>query len=375
MRKTNQAKAISLYIFAFMACAAPLHAETPYGIIIDAQSLSYSESFALDGFLNGLGGAGFSNGGDEAFTHNQIKLGVSYAMPTAGPLSNLTLSGGVTSRYDYAAQYTPGLAHYIYTDANKLTPPDGNYDLSLSLNEISAAGIWGGVNYEITPDLALFANASYLTSGQATYGSAGGSGAIAAGDIDTLNVTLDYQFTDDLIFDTAYDTPDATGATFDIGATWKATSALYFDFYIADIWSEFHRSDMPRTIANATTETVTTNDDGTLNVRAALNGTNSRRDFTQSYASRRTARVRYALNDTWTLSQDVFNISDIWLSRSKVRYAISDSIAIGGEVEWKSGAVGVAGNWRSLELSVTTDDLDFKKARYLDVRLGLAHRF
>lgn len=371
-----------LMLLGALCLGTPAYTQSPYGLVLDAESRTFSDSFSIDGILNDLDTAPYQSGGEGAFTHNHGRIGASYA-PETGLLAKTTLGAGLLSRYDYSAQYNSDTVDYIYRDGRGLDIADGAYDLYLELDETRANGFWISGAQTITPTLQAYARLSYLKTDHLTHGKLTGQARFGDADIQSLNAALTHYFHSDPLFDENVIRSGGSGYTLDIGAQWDATPNLTLHVDISDFASDITWTDVPTLTVDATTDTLSFNADGTLNPRASVQGTRTVRDnpdtyqsqLSTSYAARSSVAADYKIDDRWSLSQDVFNINDIWLTHSAAVYQVSDTLSFGAKAEWVTGALGAHLSWHGVTAELMADSFNVEDMRYLDMRLSYKHPF
>jgi len=336
---------------------------------VESESYSYSESLNIGAIRNNFRGGDFDASGEKSFTHNQVAVGVS----TAYGKADFHLAA--LARYDYYAGYSPGLAQLIYDAANLQPIEPGTYALNANLKEVEAKGLRLGAGYALTENFSVQIQGSWLQTRRLTEGAATGLVTIVDGADISGGVNIDYSYANDLLFNTAVPHPTGNGVTLDVHADWQLTNRLSLALELDDVWSQINWSDAPRTTANATSATVSVDEDGLLTVRPILQGQNSRSDLKQSYFTRSTLSGEYDLTNGFSVRQTAFNIDDIWLYPTRVFWRVTDTVELSTEAEWKSGAVGIGATWKKLYLKITTDDIDPNKAKYLHANAGFRFQF
>ncbi|MEM9130033.1 MAG: hypothetical protein AAGA97_09985 [Pseudomonadota bacterium] len=98
-------------------------------------------------------------------------------------------------------------------------------------------------------------------------------------------------------------------------------------------------------------------------------------DVTTRYSARTRASLNYQITERWSLSQDIFNLGDTFLTTSYVDFAIAKDLSVGAEVEWTTGGYGVSMSWKKLSLNFVTDDIEFDDANYLKASLSASFAF
>jgi len=334
---------------------------------VEAESISFSETLNFEAILDGLEGGQFREDGDISFTHSQTAAGWRWR----------GFDLAATFRYDYVADYSSDAVALLIGGDNGFEIEDGDFDVDVRLNRAAGVGARLGYVRSFFDDrLTLGAYGSALATSALQEGTLEGLVNVSGGGSDFAGeLELDYVFSNDIVFDSEVTAPNGFGLTFDIVAALAITDRLSAEIEINDIWSRIWWQDAPRTIASASTDNVTSNPDGSINVTALLSGQSSIEDTTTRYFTRTQAELSYRLNEKWTLSQDVFNLRSAVLSTSQIEYGVNEHLSVGFEVEWVTRAVGFGVNWRGFEAGITTDNFDLLDARYLRANIGYAVRF
>lgn len=355
---------------ALLAGGAVSAAHAGPTVWFEGESLTYSESLSVEGWLNSLRADRFESGGEISFTHNQASLGAEIVSNGTG-----AWSVALVTRYDASTQYTPDTATLLYASANHLPVFEGAYDLDAQVRETWASGL--AARYEAHPldRLTFAATLTALKGHKLTSGRAYGEAALTEPDLVEGIVALDYRYSDDFVFEREAEEPDGYGATLDVSLTWRAAERLELHAAVEDLWSEIRWSEAPRTIADANSVTSRLGDDGLLRVRPLVEGQRSQTDYNQRYSARRRVRAAYAATDRLSVSQSVLNFEDVYLPTTMLEWKVSETLALSSSYGWKTQAVGLGLGWRGFEASISSDRLNPADALNLHVKIGGVWRF
>ncbi|MEM7660764.1 MAG: hypothetical protein AAF292_00840 [Pseudomonadota bacterium] len=351
---------------AILAPLALIPTSVAQEIYAESDAIFFSDTLPVSSLLDGLQGENFTPG-EASFVHARAASGFRWKW----------LDVAAIVRYDYVTSYSPSASTIIFSERNNLDLPDGTFDLSLDINRAFAYGGRIGARHSFFDDrLSVGVFGSVLSTSQLLNGSTEGSLELLNNGADIAGVVqVDYVYDRDLIFDREVDAPSGIGVAFDIEAALQITEKLRADVKVEDLWSRIWWDDAPRTVLDATTDTVDRDDNGLLIVRPFLQGQNSFEDVTTRYSARTRASLNYQITERWSLSQDIFNLGDTFLTTSYVDFAIAKDLSVGAEVEWTTGGYGVSMSWKKLSLNLVTDDIEFDDANYLKASLSASFAF
>lgn len=338
--------------------------ESTYSAFLEADSLTWSDSFPIDAFLNNFETGSFESGGETSFTHNQITVGAERG----------GFRAGLTTRYDYYTEYTPDTARLVFDSSNDGVQA-GDYDLFVDLKEVQASGLQVGYAHAVSDALTIEARVSALTLHRLTDGDAFGAISIDANDEVSGAAEGDYSFTDNLLFSEEFPAPGGVGATADILVHWSPREKLKIRAAAYDIASYLKWDDVPRTEFIADTATAIREESGQLVVNPTLSGRDSQSDYLQRYFARYEIDTAYEVGKKAAIGLNIVNIEKATLAEMRASYAITNDLRVGAQYEWQSGGVGVSLNWKGLDVQLSADSFDHEKAVYARAKVGWRMHF
>ncbi len=354
-----------------LALAAPsARAEVVQFLAMDqvefsAETLSWSESISIKGAFNGLASARLDLGGNESFTHSEVRATV----------KGDHLGVFATTRYDYYTKYNPDVAPLLVNNVNGNLIKEGAYDVDISLNEVQASGVGVVFAHNISNTISVSASMTALSLHRFTDGKIEGQVTAPRDGAYWADVTADYYYTHDIILDRQVEDPNGYGVTTDLELAWEPTKDLTIAVEARDLYSDLRWDDAPRTELDSSTTRVTVAEDGLLNVRPYLSGRETYEDHKQRYNPRLVASVAYDMNERWTVEQSAMKVEDITLAESRVTWQANDELQVSGSAEWTSGAVGAAVKWKNIGFEVATNSLDVNQASYLKASISIGVNF
>ncbi|MGH1487227.1 MAG: hypothetical protein ACRBCI_13525 [Cellvibrionaceae bacterium] len=354
-----------LYIFAlisFLQCQ-PATATDTY-LLVSLNSTSYSEPVPIKQLLDNLEGEN-PDTGDIAFTHNAVSIGIGYK----------SFEFSFFKRYDYHLSFNRDTIDLIYADENdQAIEQNRRYDIHLKANHIYAQGIKlayaKAINSKLKTKIAL----SYIDADQLIDGSIKGT-TTASSNIFQGNATVDYNYTDDVLFDRQTNGANGKGYAVDIYGQWQINNQSSISLSLEDLFNEIRWKNVPYTNATLNTNTVTIGSDGTVNTLPALSGVEGFRNHTQSLPIRSSLQYTYQFKPHYSILTrwqrvDNFNFPSIGL--------IYHGLAV-GRIEaiynLESNALGVHFERPQFSIGLHIDQFDIDKANALSLsfsyRLGL----
>lgn len=354
------------FLISLCFASAAFADEADWNFFTLFEAKGYSESFSIESLVDGFDEKDvFFSGGDSLFTQNEFVLGVK-----KGPWDLSLLA-----RYDLDVAYTPDSAVIVVASERGTALENGPYDISVDVNEIQSQGLRLGYDWAITDDISVRPRISLMSAHRMTDGMLAGRITLNDEEVTEGAVSLDYFFTEDLIFEREVETQTAFGFTTDLIVDWTIDDGFDVSVGLYDIFSEIYWKDRSATVANATTAISRTNGNGVLIVRPALQGQNIRKNHAQSYTRRGEVKATYSLSEKWRLRQSGYLLDDNFLSTSEVGYNFSSDFYMGANYEWALGGIGLNVQWKALKLGFAVDDLNLSNARYSVLNLGLSHQF
>lgn len=354
---------ISTFLLSYSLTQAQ---DSSWSLFTEFDSLSYSESFSIAEIIDSddIEGLGFSDGGSDVFTHNNVAIG----------LRKRGWELAVLTRLDSYVNYTADTAQIILANEIDDEVSNGNFNIDLRANHSESLGLRLGYKHEINPNVSVTGRISGLVASEIIDGSLSGDLAFLDTDIEG-ELLLDYVFSQDIAFDREFESSEGYGFSIDGILNWKVNEKVELEFGAYDFVNRIWFDDITRTRADATTAVARTMDNGILIVRPTLTGENLFDPVTQKLRPRYDAKLNYALSNRWQLSQDLFMTGGNYLTQSEAVYTVNSDLELGANYEWISQALGISIHWKTFKFGFATDSLNINKARYAKLHLGLDIEF
>lgn len=358
--------------------APSLEAQPREGYFTRAESFSHSAANPLNTLLNVLIGPAPEDG-DYALSRNSIEFGYRY--------DRLELS--LIHRNDYNLYFSPESAEFAYLNQNGLEIPfDKRYEVDVEANQYQLTGVKTGYRIPLSDTLSLYGNLALYHASESVYGRMGKDENGEGGYIGITRVDVngsdkrildgelhaDYYYTDDLLFQRGVDAPSGRGYSADIGLRWQALPNLLVTAEFADVLGEIRWSDLPHTIADATSETITFDDDGFLEAHPNFDGQERFDDLDQELTHRERIGLEYRYRK-YTVGYEYDRMRVVTFHRLVGGYHWSDRWGFSASYDTTSQAVGFKLSMPIGEAFVTFDELDTENAHTFGFGWSLTYQF
>ena len=275
---------------ALLFCLTPMsHAYSTmddFSLYFHADSFIHSETVPIKSALNDWKGLDFQRG-KRQWTHNWAEAGVRYQH----------LSLGYVTRMDYDLRFSKDLSEIYWQTSNRINfEPGKDYFAQLNVNSFKADGLrfafhnqYRFISYEIGMS---FLNAREFYDGQIV----GAIQSLSTKDYD-FDLSLDYHYSEDKLFDRSVTKPDGEGHAFDVQfqIDWKDH---LFSADIKDISAKIIWHNAPYTTGQANSENNSTDGDGFIVINPTLSGIEGiSTKHKQNLKTRSHIRYEYKLNN------------------------------------------------------------------------------
>jgi len=325
-------------------------------------SLGYSETAPIHQIvINDIEGPYF-DGGRHSFTHNIIESGAKY---NGWKLAAIY-------RYDYSLEYSEDTAELIYGDRNNLSiEKNRQYDVELELIHARTAGFKFGYEWSVLPELQLGLDLSYLEVSYFLDGYLEGE-FMADNDSYSGQLFIDYAYTKDLLpLDREAEEPDGWGYALDFSWLWQMNESWYAKGAFIDLLSQLYIDEAPFTYATANSDRVSFDDNGTIDVKPLLSGREGYRKETLSLPKQISLDVYYRINIDFEMGIAWYRYGDVNFPSIINHYNFSEGSSLKTKFDFKSEALTIGASFPWLTISLTSDRLDYKKARTLGFDAGV----
>jgi hypothetical protein len=347
----------TIFVLLFVSCDI-FAAKESRRVFFDSEVIGYSEPTSLYSIANELSRS-FIAGGKTGFLHGFAEAGVKYKAWHVAAFA----------RYDYYADFTPDTARLSYLTENKLPAPPGDYDLLLEVNHLRSRGLRVGYEFEISPNRSIGFYANYIKATYLLDGTISGDIQILPSGETQGNSSVNYLYTDDVLFKRPVSGPKGEGYSFDIVLNWKLLEKLSAQLTLKDLGNQISWDQAPFTTAQIDTSRTRLSDEGQLIVKPLLAGFEGFRDHEQRLPVRSSVKLKYILNDRYKLGINLYHVNSINLPSIFLEYRLADEAHFTIVYEAKNNGLGVGVNWRGVDFLWLTDSLNYKDAGLLNFKL------
>lgn len=335
-----------------------------YQPYLNIQSIAYSNAIAIKSIADDWQPPFY--GGDRALTYNKIEAGVHWQRWQLGLLE----------RCDYLLEFSPQTAEFLYLTKNKLPlEPGKTYELDINARHNCSHGVKAGYKGAITPTLRATLAASYLQSTALIDGSLKGSALVSAANDYDFQFDANYFYSRDVLFDRAVQAPSGQGYTLDIMFDWQPSAAISAQLGITDLASKVYWDQAPHTVATATSDTKTYDEDGYIHYNPVISGYESYKRFTQTLPRKLSLTAQYRWNEEFEALAEYqhFEIKGFrsigggwWPGREH---------HLQGVYNIDAQALILRYLWRKLHLELGADKTEINKVRYFNFQISYGHNF
>jgi len=293
------------------------------------------------------------DGGNHSFTHNVWE---------AGAIVNGFKLAGI-ARYDYALNYTRDLAYLVYADKNEV-PIEKNrpYELNLSVFHARTAGLKMGYQFDIHEDMHWGVDVSYLEV--STFLDGDIDGAITVLDDDYQgDIHLDYVYDSDKLLDRQADKPEGQGFAVDLAWDWQVNRKLSFAAKWVDLYSAIKIERAPFTTATASSNRVSLDPLGRIDVKPVLSGRENYREHTLNFPRQMRLEGRYWVQESRQLGLRFYRYDRINFVSASILQMLKEEWSVDGEYNFSAQAVTLGVTHSTFRLALSSDRLDLERAR------------
>lgn len=349
-------RAVLIISLLLLSSATPAFARDGVYLLVD--SFSYSEPVPVRGYFNQWH-TPFHDG----------RRGLTYNYAEAGVIEG-NWSLGLVTRYDEYLRFSPDTADLYYRTANHLPLPQGrHYAVDLNAEHFATDGLRLAFLYPIQPALHIGMGLSYLQGNQLTDGTLrGAADVINATDYD-YNLAVDYSYSEDHLFKRRVDTPTGRGYSLDLTMDWRGDKLAAY-LRVTDLLGRLYWHNAPYTLATVTSNTKSYGADGFLIINPTVSGYEGNRSFAQRLPTRAHLKLR------GTVTANIALLADVYYTELRTFTPLGFSYRHNGnhteaQYDWRTGAVTLGFRAPHLQASVTSDHLNWQKARTLGFSLEL----
>lgn len=318
---------------------------------IDISSDNYSEIAPLKQIRNNLKGPSIQPG-SRAFTDNRLQL----VTEQTGWLF------GLTSHYQYALTFTPDTAKLIHALNNQLSPvPSHHFKINLKANELFTYGLTLGYLFAATPTLTTHLQGSYLTANTTTKGHLWGELLTDNDSQLSGNLWGSYHYNHDILFKRPKNDKQGTGYSITTGLTWKIREDWQLKITAFDLVNDIHWHNHDYTTASATTNNISYDSQGFLDVKPNLQWIETKTSFSQKISPKWEFNLDYRLSSHSNIIAETVKLHDIFFYRLHYFQKAGSSWKIHTAYDFTSKAITLGASYKYFSISYYADNLQPRK--------------
>lgn len=338
---------LPLIFLSLLFLSRPVYAnEYPVQPYFITDSFSYSETVPIETAIHGWKGDDFQSG-ERQWTWNWFELGVQYQHWAVG----------IVQRYDYDLRFSKETADFYWQVANKNDLPiDKRYDLDLQVNGVYSSGVrfsyFDKLNDTFDYRVGLtYLQANYLLDGRLT----GNATAVSNSDYD-FQATVDYHYTEDVIFDRIVDEPKGKGFALDFAFSYQVTPATHWQFQVRDLLARLYWQNAPYTEGSATSDRKEYDENGYVSFNPVLQGFEGiSHTYVQTLQARWYSKINHQLSADYAAVIQYRYQYDHGLFSLGGNYKISDGHSLGVSYWPINQTLEINWDYRKVKLAVAAD--------------------
>ncbi len=303
-------------------------------------------------------------GGERSFTHNIWEAGTRVDRFKIAALA----------RYDYVLNYTQDLAELVYADKNdKIIETNREYDLYLDVLHARTYGFKFGYLFSLSSSLDMGVDVSALKLGSFMDGHIKGDILVGDDSYDG-NILLDYAYDQDELLDRQADKPTGYGYAVDVRWNLRVNEYVTIDAEILDLFGRIEIDRAPFTTATASSDRVSLDDNGTIDVKPVLRGKESYRKHSLKLPQRMRLEGRYRLENEFILGLRFNRYDDSVYTQALVTIPIDENQVLTA-FDFRTRALTLGWKSQNVSFSISSDQLDISKARTFGLSFSLLYPF
>lgn len=329
------------------------------GFFARLDSFSHSEPVSIAAALNNWQGHFY--GGDTQWSHNWLETGYRRG----------AWSISVLYRRDYWLDFDADTAELYYRTDHHLPLQAGRrYNVDVTAYAFSARGVRGSWRYRPASGVSLTWGLSLFNAGDLLDGRLRGQATALADNDYAYDVSVDYAYAEDKLFDRRVDAPSGIGASLDASLVYSPTARLTLRATVVDLLGAIRWRNAPYTRATATSNRQGYDDTGYIIVRPAISGVEG--DYAH-YQQRLEPRVQLEIAPA---------LSEKLTASLQYRYQFQQGLfGLGVRTPWREGsagvllwpalsAVGLALRRHGFDVGIALDEIRRREVRTLWFSIG-----
>lgn len=209
------------------------------------------------------------------------------------------LGFSVFQRYDYNGKFSEDTAEIVGLTVNKQDLPTGReFDISFSGTAFHSRGFRFSYHSDPFSWLSLNAGVSYLYADMLIEGGLKGNATVLSDKDYDYAADVNYQYTEDVLFDRQVSPAEGHGYSLDILARFLPAPSWTVDLEFTDLTGRIYWKDLPYTDALATSDRKEYDEDGYVHIDPVLTGYEGyHQRYTQRLSPRSRMGIAYAPHD------------------------------------------------------------------------------
>ena len=242
--RTSFARHFVLSIVFFLSTYSTSVSCNEFSPYFSFDSFTYSETVSISDSLNNWEGDTF-NKGKRQWTWNRVEAGIQYNHWSIGYLY----------RVDYDLRFTEDLSELYWLTENREDLPTGKtFDIALSANAFKARGYRFAYRNTLANNISFSVGLSYLSAYYMIEGDIWGDATALAENDYEFNLDLDYQYTEDTLFDREVEKPKGEGLTLDASIAFHPSPKDHVQIQVSDLYGVISWKDAPFTVGASTSD-------------------------------------------------------------------------------------------------------------------------
>lgn len=318
-------------------------------------SVNYSEATSLHS-IAGHWGDGVTSG-DDALSLSRLYLGYQQG----------AFSFQYVKRYDIYYRYANDTARFLYLTENQLPLPESDqFQLFIEADKSESRGFRFGYNTWLGDDVEISAFLSLLQATDLQHGSMNGSATVVDSKDFDFSFHSDLVYRDDPLYDRAAEDLSGQGYSFDLSLHYIVNGRWDIKIDLFDVAGELKFDDTAFTKADATSNIKTFDENGFVIFDPVISGIEGNKDFTYKFNRQSHLAVDYKLSNENSIVFQHHHYKNA--NYQELHYLQRfDSSQLDWNLIPQLKAFGVTFKTHNFSIGLVTDDLDYKKMKFLSI--------
>lgn len=190
-----------------------------------------------------------------------------------------------------------------------------------------------------------------------------------------FDLSLDYVYDENLIYKRKYTVPGyGEGYSYDLGLKYTFKERFSAEVLFRDMWGRLHWKDVPYTIADATSDVKSFDEEGYQVYRPTIRGYEGYRDFTQKIPQKTDIIISYT-DGPFTITPTVNLIEHRPLYWLDLRYKATENTSFSAGYNTNYRAFSVGASYGKASLNLYSSDTDLNRAGAVGLKLSLQYEW